>query len=274
MRHLITTLVCAMLVLSLAAQNSGRPNIMVIPFDPDMYFSDSDQMLAKYNQTSVPEVRKLFRYGLTSTMSAKIMSEYGTRSMLQDTTKDVQEDLYAIYKNISYYEDKSSGPQVYAEGEKPAKKSGGFFKRNNSNNDMGTADNVATIDKHEARNYINVKVHSKELLTYISEKYNTDIFLFINQFNLATNYEHCLDRANNVFQREVLVHYSVFDAQGNQLAGDVALVNFPSNSNDIMAIMKANFPALSDNVLASLPNRVRSTSQDEIEHDMNHSIRE
>lgn len=250
----IATLV--LLSLMTMAQAGHDYNVMVIPFDPGMYFSDSDQMLAEYNRKTIPEVRKQFRYGLNANLSAQILSSHGSRSMLQDTTKDVQEDLYTIYKNITYFNDKSSGPQVLQPGEKPANKGGGvagLFKKK-SDKDQSNSNSALMPEKHESQDYINVKIHSKEMMTYLSEKYNTDVFLFINQFNLVTNYEHCLDRANNVFDREILVHYSVFDANGKQLSGDVAKVHFPSNSNNIAEVMKANFPELSKNIYASLPN--------------------
>lgn len=252
------------------AQAGHDYNVMVIPFDPGMYFSDSDQMLAEYNRKSIPEVRKQFRYGLNANLSAQILSSHGSRSMLQDTTKDVQEDLYVIYKNITYFNDKSTGPQVLQPGEKPANKNGGvagLFKKKTDKDQQNNTDALMP-EKHEAQDYINVKIHSKEMMSYLSDKYNTDVFLFINQFNIVTNYEHCLDRANNVFDREVLVHYSVFDANGNQLSGDVARVHFPSNSNNIAEIMKVNFPELSKNIYASLPSdsKVGSASNEEPSH--------
>lgn len=274
MRTFISLLTLVLISLGSNAQGGKDYNVMVIPFDPAMYFSDSDQMLAQYNRKSIPEVRKQFRYGLNANLSAQILSSHGSRSMLQDTTQDVQEDLYTIYKNITYFGDKSTGPQILAPGEKTANKGGGVASLFKKKNDKAQQNNTNALmpEKHEAQDYINVKIHSKEMMTYLSEKYNTDVFLFINQFNLVTNYEHCLDRANNVFEREVLVHYSVFDANGNQLSGDVARVHFPSNSNNIAEIMKANFPELSKNIYASLPSS--SKVGEPADAEPNHAIKD
>ena len=275
MKKLTVLLVATCLVVLGYAQN--EPRVMVIPFNPDMYFSDSDQMLAAYNHKSIPEVRKMFRYGVNMNLNARIMSEYGSRSLLTDTTTDVMADLATIYKNITYYSDESMGPQVLAPGEK--QKNGGgigkFFKKNEDNKNEGNASGTQTRSKHEARQYINVKVHSREMLQYLAEKYNVDMFLFVNQFNLQTNYEHCLDRANNVFERDLIIHYSVFDAQGKQLSGDIAEVHFPSNNNNMDVIMKENFPVLADEVFANLPNKSKvGDIGDDESNGMNHNIRQ
>ena len=101
---------------------------------------------------------------------------------------------------------------------------------------------------------MNVKIHNAAMLEYLHNKYGTEVFLFINQFNLVTNFEHCLDRANNVFEREVMIHFSVFDYTGKQIAGDVAIVNLPSNNNNLDLIIKEKFPVIADYIKGQLPH--------------------
>lgn len=280
---LITTLIIACLAGRLVAQEQEQPqqekeyNVMIIPFDPDMYFSDSDQMLAKYNQKTIPEVRHMFRYGLSMHLSAKMVGEHGSRSMLNDTTSDVEDDLYMIYKNISYYEAKSVGPLTFQPDEKPQQKlgiGGRLFNRNENDKGQGNADNAETTSKHESRNYIATKVNDVAMLQYLHEKYGTEVFIFISQFNLVTDYEHCLDRENNVFERDLRVHYTVYDYNGNVVAGDVASIHFADNTNNLDTIIEKNFSGLSDMIMASLPKNRTITGGGEVEeNDMNNSIR-
>lgn len=241
------------LVFSFALSNAKDPSVMIIPFNPDMYFSDSDQALAKYNRKSIPEVRKMFRYGLNINLNARIMQDYGSRSMISDTANGALQDLAGIYNSIGYYQDKAKSVQVKEEMENDEKglvgKTKGFFRKMNKEQESET-DNDKGDDY---KKYMNVRIKNPDLLPYLSDKYGTEYFVFINQFNLKTNYENCLDRATNTFEREVLVHFSIFDKEGNQLAGDVASVYFPSNSNDIMDIMRNNFPPISDFMTANLP---------------------
>jgi hypothetical protein len=240
--------------LSVAAQ---VPSVMVIPFDPDMYFSDSDQGLADYNKLNVKEVRQQFRYGLNMNLNARILSAHNTKTMLTDTTADLAKDLYSIYKGISYFSDKSmASSSVTGEDPEPTGKGiiGGVFKKNTNNKGQDNASNSKSSNQIEARNYMNVKIHNVAMLEYLHNKYGTEVFLFINQFNLATNFEHCLDRANNVFEREVMIHFSVFDYTGKQIAGDVAIVNLPSNNNNLDLIIKEKFPVIADYIKGQLPH--------------------
>ena len=102
---------------------------------------------------------------------------------------------------------------------------------------------------------MNIKLSHPELLTKLSEKYGTDLFVFLNQFEMKTHYDDCLDLALKIYKRELKVHYSIFDATGKQLYGDVAVVYFPSNSNDIIEIMSRNFPKISDYIAKTVPKR-------------------
>lgn len=224
--------------------------VMIIPFDPAMYFSDSDDALAKYNQKTVKEVRTLFRYGLNINLNARIMTEHKTINLLSDSSNGSLNDLAMIYKSISYYGDEPMPtPQDLTKQETNSKKFGIFKK---------SEEDKAQQNSHQQslkmpRKYINVAIKNKELLGYLQNKYGVDLFLFCNQFNLETNYQQCLDRATNTFQRDLMVHYSLFDATGKQLAGGITEANFPSNSNDIMSIMKTNFPQLSEQMATRIP---------------------
>lgn len=259
--------------ISAGAYAQDKPNaVMIIPFDPNMYFSDADEQLSKYNDKSIKEIRTLFRYGLNINVNAKILSLYQTRPLLTDTAKGAVEDLYAIYKGISYFKDKSI--PVAAEEEKALtneEKKKMFVAKKNEESDAQTASSLKQpVIRHE---YMNVKIHDKRMLLYLKEKYGTDVFVFLNQFDLVTNYEHCLDRATNTFERDIKVHFSILDYTGKQLAGDVAIVHFPSNSNDVTEIMRDNFPVIADyvaggfqrdlNPVKEVPQKAKAEPQEE-----------
>lgn len=242
-------IVAAIVFVALRAFAQEHHSVMIIPFDPDMYFSDSDEMLAKYNKKNVKEVRTLFRYGLNINLNARIMTQYKTTNLLSDSSSNALNDLALIYKSIAYYGDEPMPVEDLTAKEEAPKKAG-FFQKSQ---DGKAQQNNKQQDLKMPKKYINVKIQNKELLSYLSEKYGVDLFLFCNQFNLETNYQHCLDRATNTFQRELMVHYSLFDKNGKQLAGGITQANFPSNSNDIMSIMKTNFPQLSEQMATRLP---------------------
>lgn len=258
---LLSLTVITLILLSPVYAVSGGKSIMIIPFDPDMYFSDSDQELARYNQVSIPEVRAMFRYGLNTNLNAHILAAYETRPLLSDTIEDALDDLNAIYRSLRYRKEKPMG-SMFAQQEKEEdialvqeERRGGLgriLNRNNGDRDAQRANRYEERER-ENRRYMNVVVNNTEMFRYLSGKYGTDLFLFVNQFELATNYEKCLDRATNNFERTVKVHYSLFDRNGEQIAGDVVKVNFGSNTNDIMKIMRTQFPPISQKLFSSLP---------------------
>jgi len=237
--------------------------VMLIPFDPNLYFSDSDDALSRHNQKSIKEIRTLFRYGLNMNVNAKILGRYETRPLLTDTLKTAREDLNLIYRDISYFKDKSMLSEEMKkklEKEKEPKKIFTLKKKEEENNAHTTSKLNNSVTEHE---YMNVKIHP-EMLAYLKKKYGTEIFVFINQFELVTNYEHCLDRATNTFQRDIKVHFSIFDATGKQLAGDVAIAHFSSNTNDLTEIIRSNFPIVSEYLAGNLPNNAKTANEEAV----------
>lgn len=230
------------------AQNSFH-SVMIIPFEPNMYFSDADEQLAQYNKKTVREIRTLFRYGLNINLNARIMTQYETVTLLNDTTPGALNDLNMIYKSIVYFQDDVPQPESsITTKESTGKKT--IFKKSQEDQAQKNAKYQTTS---MPKKYMNVHIVNKELLPYLAEKYQVDVFLFCNQFNLQTNYEHCLDRATNTYERDLWIHYSIFDKEGKQLAGGISQSHFPSNSNDILHIMKTSFPQMSEQIASRLP---------------------
>jgi hypothetical protein len=157
--------------------------------------------------------------------------------------------LAMIYKSVTYFQENIPQPLSDVRSHESNYKKGILKKSQETNAQHNTQYQGSKIPKK----YINVKIMNQQLLPYLAEKYNVDLFLFCNQFNLQTNYEHCLDRTTNTYERDLWVHYSLFDKNGKQLAGGISQSHFPSNSNDMMHIMKTNFPQLSEQIAMKLP---------------------
>lgn len=239
--------------------------VMIIPFDPNLYFSDSDEQLSKYNEKSIKEIRTLFRYGINTTVNAKILTRYSTVPLLTDTMKTAREDLNLIYRDISYFKDKSMPSEAMKkkiEEEKKAEKNTFTLKKKEHESE---AQVTSKLDNHVlAQEYMNVKIHQPAMLQYLHKKYGAELFVFLNQFELVTNYEHCLDRSTNTFERDIKVHFSIFDASGKQLAGDVAIAHFSSNTNDVTEIIRSNFPVISEYLAGNLPGGVEKAVKQEL----------
>lgn len=238
--------------------------VMIIPFDPQMYFSDSDKELADFNNKKVRDIHLMFRQGLEYSTNVRILDRYQTYEIMRDTNDDALLDLKAIYEGISY-KYQPSGSVLLAKEEKKKKSFIEKFeekikgKNENEKEEENKDARFASRYKEntEETRYLDAMIHSNEMLKYMSGKYGTDLFLFINQFELKTNFENCLDRAALIYEREIKVHFSIYDKNGRHIFGDVVTVIFPSNTNSMDEIIRKNFPLISNYLAGKMPNPKR-----------------
>jgi hypothetical protein len=217
--------------------------ILVIPYNPVMHLSDADHDFAEYMQIDADLVRASFRRGLLQNVTAKLSGICPTQPLLMNKSKEADKDLDMIYGSL-YYEMDTVFPVLYPVKDSLSKKKSLFSKSHTSK--------VKEI--HDLK-YMNIRFSHPELLEVIAKRYDADLFVFLNQFEIKTNYDDCLDLALKIYRRVLKVHYSVFNADGKQLYGDVAVVDFPSNSNDISQIMQINFPKISEYIHHSVPKK-------------------
>ncbi|MBC8046037.1 MAG: hypothetical protein H7Y00_04530, partial [Fimbriimonadaceae bacterium] len=232
---------------------SPQNKVMIIPFNMFNYLSDSDPELAKHNKKQPEDISTLFRYGLNYNVRTRIIAT-DNYSILSDTTLDSQKDLQMIYSNIQYTYQK---PMDAFEKDSAANKeiqqkdifgNGGEPEiEKNGENSFGTVfKKKEVVEETEQKKYLNAVLKNPEMLSVLKEKYGTNLFLFINQFELITNYNHCLDIRANYFERKVVVHYSIYDASGKQLKGDAVTVTFSTGETSVDDIIAKNFPVISD----------------------------
>jgi hypothetical protein len=107
------------------------------------------------------------------------------------------------------------------------------------------------IKPSEDANYINVGIHDEMFIPDLSRKYNTDYIIFLNEIDIKTHFEDCLNLALKIYRRDLKIHYSIFDRNGKQLYGDVAVSHFGTNTNDVKEICRENFPGIAKYILAS-----------------------
>ncbi len=229
--------------------------VMIIPFNPYNYLSDADRELAEINKRQPQEIATLFRYGLNYDLSTRIISR-DSYDLLSDTTVDSQKDLFLIYSSIHYQFEKPMDAFAKDSAESKSIQKPDLF--GNGAEEETTEEKHAIFDKKETvestgdKKYLNAVITHPEIFENLQAKYGTDLFLFINQFELITNYAHCLDRSKNYFERKVVVHYSVYDASGKQLKGDAVEVTFSSGETNIDKIIAEKFPVISDLLNQSL----------------------
>ncbi len=231
----------------ISADSVQTHKVMIIPFDQNNYFSDADPELAEKNEKQVTDISRLFRYGLNYNISARVISTNPAHNILTDTTLASVNDLRMIYASVKYQFEKPMDvngvdttskkieqPDLFGNGGTPAaeEKREKVFKKKD--------------EEIKNEKYLNAVVTHPEIFPDLQKKYGTDLFLFINQFELVTNYNHCLDRSANYFERKVVVHYSVYDVTGKQLQGGAHTVTFSSGQTNVDEIIATQFPVIAE----------------------------
>ncbi len=236
--------------------------VLIIPFDPHLYFSDADDEIAKASNIPRVKVREVFRRRLDALLDPpgyEVIHLMGGRSV------DSLLDLNKIYSSVTYNYKEILESEYYSplenhaeiDVEEPEEKEGstGIKGWVNKQKVRLTQEETVAAGKHEKfeGKYFGVEIRNPNFFDYFSNKYSVDYYIFINEFEVMTDYEHCLDRSAQNYQREFVVHYSIFDKKGEQFAGNKFKVYYPSNSNDVMKIVADNVGKISQRILNDLP---------------------
>jgi hypothetical protein len=226
---------------SMSASPESHRKILIIPYEAKMHISDADHDIAEYSNRTQQQMRAMFRMGLAHQVNATIVTQYPTYSLLEDMRPEAQRELQRIYHAIDYsYDTVFSTQQMTrnAWGKKLSKKE----QRLRMGNQPGAED----------KRFMNVKMLDPQLLEDLSATYGVDLFVFVTQVEIKTNRRDCPGSGNDLFDRDVKVHYAIYNKSGTEVFGGIAKFNSTESTNDVSAIMQQNFPPISETILATL----------------------
>ncbi|WP_276498018.1 LysM peptidoglycan-binding domain-containing protein [Pontibacter litorisediminis] len=228
-----------------------KSRILVVPFDPHLYFSDADMEIARQSRIPLQNVRHVFRGRLNAMMAPE---GYETIHLLGGVYRDSVSELSRLYKSLNYaYADNKQSRFNHQPVTKEDK--GGMLNWvKEQKGKLGIKGEPAVLpvaqdpDKH-----FGVTVKDPNFFGYFNNQYGIDYYVFINQFEVQTIYENCLDRAAQNYQRDFTVHYSIYDSKGELVSGNKIKVPYESNINDVNRIVRDSMPNMAKRVLSDLP---------------------
>ena len=234
-------------------ESKAKQRILVVPFDPYLYFSDADDEIARQSKIPRQNVRHVFRNRLNALMAPE---GYETINLLGGVYRDSVSELSTLYKSLSYgYQDNKQSrynhqPVVKAKERENALE---WVKRQKEKVNIKGGQPATVPVAQDENKHFGVKVKDPKFFTHFNNQYGIDYYVFINQFEVKTNYENCLDRASWNYERDFLVHYSIYDSKGELVSGNKVKVPYQSNMNDVQRIVSDNMPNMAQRVLADLP---------------------
>ncbi|MBX0334599.1 LysM peptidoglycan-binding domain-containing protein [Pontibacter sp. HSC-14F20] len=234
-------------------ESKVKQRILVVPFDPYLYFSDADDEIARHSKIPRQNVRHVFRGRLNALLAPE---GYETINLLGGVYRDSVSELSTLYKSLSYgYQDNKQSrynhqPTVKAKERENALD---WVKRQKEKVNIRGGQPATVPVAQDENKHFGVKVKDPKFFTHFNGQYGIDYYVFINQFEVKTNYENCLDRASWNYERDFLVHYSIYNSNGELVSGNKVKVPYQSNMNDVQRIVTDNMPNMAKRVLADLP---------------------
>ncbi len=242
--------------------DTNMKQVLIVPFDPHLYFSDADDEIAKVSRIPRVKVREVFRKRLNALLAPR---GYESIYLLGGKSKDTLTDLNKIYSSVTYnYQDIIYSDSYLESMARTEKESKPDTEKKETFNMKSWIDKTREKlvdpqnDKQAHREkfmgkYFGVRVTDPRFWDYFGRKYSVDYYVFINQFEVITDYEHCLDRSSGNYQRYFIAHFSIFDREGNQIAGNKYKLYYDSNTNNINKICSDNMLKIADRVMLEIP---------------------
>ncbi len=228
---------------ALAKDSLVYHKLLLVPFDPMMYLSDAEQDILEQSEKKAEDYRNYMRKSLDNKIAAEVEQIIPCYSLLGARTEAALESTGEIYGQCNF---------DYAEPMK-LKQTKSIKQNTSSGNSKKTLDSKVApqyITVQGDAKYMNATIKNKELFEKLNKQYGADLFLLINQFEIKTNYNNCIDISRHVYKREVIVSYSIYNSKGVQVDGNLAHTYFPSDTSRDSDIAERTFPQIAE-IIAS-----------------------
>jgi hypothetical protein len=99
------------------------------------------------------------------------------------------------------------------------------------------------------------RVFNPAVIPTLADKYGVKYFVFLNELDIreaapGTDYRQMEDES---YKRQIKLHYSILDAQGNEIYSNAAYEYFSSKNNNIEKIVTQHFSKLAKIVASHVP---------------------
>jgi hypothetical protein len=206
--------------------------VLIVPYEKNMYRSDADNDIANASNMSVYELRTYFRYELHKHLEKALSGKKQTYNLLSEN-QEAKRDLDYLYYSTAYKYEALDGKSEKTE-----------------NSQKGQIGGNVSSEKR----FMNRTISNPKSLTLIHKKYGTEVFLFINEFNIApADGTDQNDIMNETFNRVIRVHYSIMNKDGMEIKSGLAEEPFPYRKKKASVIVNDTFPAIAKKIVEQIP---------------------
>jgi len=229
------------------AQDSASTKILLLPFNPDMYLSDIEQDIIQNTKMNPEAYRAYFRRALDSKIQGELKSYRPTVSLMGDQEGDDKKELREFYAQAGYSYMEPVGKGVGKVSEK--KKS--LFDKKTTEEKAPLYITTRGDDK-----FLNAAVTNNEFFKGLLVANGCNYVVSINQFEFKTNYSACIDLSRKLYRRELIIHYSIWNANAKLISGNFLVVYFPSDVNKPQEVVEKTYKSIAEALLQQVKEAI------------------
>jgi hypothetical protein len=219
-----------------AAKKELSGKIMVVPFEPQMYMGDIGERIYIESKWNFKQLSEYFRHQLDNQLKLKLQSISSPVVSFYSDSARTCKDLEYIYKSTSL---------TFDPVDKPVAPTAVAKKENNIKNGQ------LAVEISSDKKFTNTKFTTNELIPFLTKKYKSEYFVFINELDIKTVLES-YDLATDSYQREVTVHYTIVDDMSKLIHAGATTYRFSSKTNDPKKIAAQTFSPIAAYIAAKL----------------------
>lgn len=239
--------------------------ILIIPFEEKMYASSIDHAIAESNNMPYRDVKESLRKSTAEQLLLSLTQKTPAVSLAhhQDSANKM---LNYIYNSIGFKYDliktKDTANEELSKKELIKDKLHKFVNQihieehhEKKEYDRGniTRGEIQT-SSHYAERFMNVVINNPNLLDDLHLNYQTNYFVFINEFHIGQSYVKKEDNYNSY--RQLNVHYTILNKKGKEVDAGIAATEMPSDVYNLNKIEKIYLSQIAEGVCSFVPDPV------------------
>lgn len=248
--------------LDFSTNKTKSKKILLVPFDPYIYFNDATEIMAKRDKLTHDQLMNYFREEFNrqlynSLMDSCVITDFIVRSAA--STRETEDDLSALYSIISYklefaMQNRPEDNDVKQKKSKRKEKQEEERRKEELYQAKTRIENGELVGKKQpvSDKYLHIVFHQPEVLEEIAKKRNIDYFLFINQFEIKGDYNSPYISGDPNATRTLKVHFSLFDSYGELVHGGFGENKIPFYLDDKKEVVNTYFPEVIRQIIRNI----------------------
>jgi hypothetical protein len=222
----------------------SKNKIMLIPFENKMYLSEIDAKINQESKLSAKQIKALMRDGLNEQLYKKLKGTMSVIDMLEDTSK-TQKDLGNIYQYLAYQYQRTPNQEKYK-------------APSNEKESKNVNKGQLTVETNGDSRFMNAKLKNSTLVPYLTGKYKTNLYLFINELDIKS-FNSIPGDFNSDSNRKIIVHYTIYTFDAKEINSGIAEITMPIYVNNPAKIINTYFSQAAD-LIAQRLNKALSVN--------------